>query len=122
MIVSYAPSSNFAFLAEYDARLVAVSTSAERALSIDDAVGALMHLRVFAEHLAKNAAAELGVYDSREADQVDRLRALKSRGVDDQVMQMFHAIRRAGNRAAHDHLGTQVEAFQHLKMAYQLAV
>ena len=81
-----------------------------------------MHLRVFAEHLAKNAAAELGVYDSREADQVDRLRALKSRGVDDQVMQMFHAIRRAGNRAARDHLGTQGEAFQHLKMAYQLAV
>jgi type I restriction enzyme R subunit len=120
--VSYAPSPNFSFLVEYDARLVAAPTSAERALSIDDAVGALVHLRRFGEHLAQNAAAELGVHDGAAADQVDRLRALKRTGVDEQILQMFHSVRKVGNRAVHDGEGSQSDAFHHLKIAHQLAI
>ena len=119
--MSYPSSPNFVFLSELDPRLVEAATSAERVLSIEDPVGSLTHLRRFAEHLAKNAAASFGLqlYD---ADQMGRLQALKRRGVDERVIDMFHAIRRVGNKAAHDGLGTQTDAFHHLKIAHQLAI
>lgn len=120
--MKYAPSPNFAFLAESDPRLVAAPTSAERALSIDDAVGALVHLRRFGEHLAQNLAAELGVYQARDVEQIERLKALRRRGIDENVLRMFHALRQTGNRATHDGLGTQSDAFHHLKIAHQLAI
>lgn len=120
--MSYAPSPNFAFLAGYDARLVAAPTSAERALAIDDAVGALIHLRRFGEHLAKNAAAEYGVHQGERTDQIDRLRDLKRRGADEGVIQMFQTIRMVGNKASHDGYGSQSDAFHHLKLAHQLAI
>lgn len=119
--MSYPSSPNFQFLVQHDARLAAAATSAERSLSIEDPIGSLTHLRRFAEHLAKNTAADFGIqlYD---ADQMTRLNALKRRGVDEKVIQIFHAIRRVGNGAAHEGRGTQTDAFHHLKLAHQLAI
>lgn len=91
-------------------------------MAIDDAVGALIHLRRFGEHLAKNAAAEYGVHQGERTDQNDRLRDLKRRGADERVIQMFHAIRQVGNQATHEGIGTQSDAFHHLKLAHQLAI
>jgi type I restriction enzyme, R subunit len=115
-------SPNFSFLAEYDSRLVVAATRAERALSFGDPVASLVHLRAFAEFLAKGAITEFGGYLEGKQDQVDRLRTLKSKGVDDQVLAMFHSVRKTGNDAVHDGVGTQGHAIQHLKIARELAV
>lgn len=115
-------STNFSFLAEYDARLVMMASRAERALSFGDPVGALVHLRAFAEHLAKSALLELGSSRDAGPNQVDRLRALRSRGVHEQVLALFHGIRVTGNEAAHDGQGTMGHALQHLKIARELGV
>lgn len=120
--MTYQPSPNFAFLAKYDARLVAAPTSAERSMSIEDAVGALVHLRRFGEHLAQHAAAELGVYAAGDSDQMERLRSLKRRGVDEQTLEIFHTIRRVGNAAVHEGQGSLSTAFHHLKLCRNLAV
>ena len=53
------PSPNFAYLAHHDPRLAEVATRAERVLGLDPE-GALNHLRLFGELVAKNAAARLG--------------------------------------------------------------
>lgn len=63
-------SSNFAYLSYHDPRLVEVATRAERALGIDP-VGALQHLRLFGELLARHVAARFGVYAGADEMQAD---------------------------------------------------
>lgn len=120
--MNYQASRNFTFLAEYDPRLVAASTSAERALSIDDAVGALVHLRRFSEHLAELLTAEFGSYHSPSIEQVERLRILRRQRIDDRVLDIFHSLRKAGNKAVHEGVASQSIAFHHLKLARELAL
>src|SRR6478735_826702 len=115
-------SDNFHFLAEYDARLVVTAERAERALSFGDPVGSLVHVRTFAEFLAKGAVTEFGGYLEERQDQVARLQQLKRFGVDDRVLQLFHTVRRTGNDAVHDSRGSQSHALQLLKLARELAV
>lgn len=114
-------SPNFSFLTEYDPRLVVTAARAERALSYGDPVAALVHLRSFTEFLAKGALTELGGRLEPQQDQTSRLRELRSRNVDEQVLAMFHSIRRTGNEAAHDGIGTQGHALQRLKIAAEVA-
>ena len=69
------PSSNFAFLAHHDPRLVALATQAEQHFPADPTV-TLFKLRQFGEVLAKRAAAKLGILTSPEEGQqnlIDRL-------------------------------------------------
>jgi len=115
-------SDNFHFLAEYDARLVVTAERAERALSFGDPVGSLVHVRTFAEFLAKGAVTEFGGYLEERQDQAARLQQLKRFGVDDRVLQLFHTVRRTGNDAVHDSRGSQSHALQLLKLARELAV
>lgn len=120
--MAYQASRNFSFLAEYDARLVAASTSAERALSIEDAVGALVHLRRFGEHLAEIVTAAFGAYASSTTEQHERLRQLRRHRVDERVLDMFHSLRKNGNRAVHEGIGSQSVAFHSLKIARELGI
>jgi type I restriction enzyme R subunit len=115
-------SSNFFFLTSHDGRLVEAGSSAERALGMGDAVGALVHLRRLGELLARNAAASLGLFDGRDVDQAQRIQSLARRGIDGEIIELFHLLRKRGNAAAHDGLGTQTEAFQCLKVGRQLAL
>jgi hypothetical protein len=55
------PSPNFAYLAYYDARLVAPATQAEQHFAADPTV-TLFKLRQFGEVLAQRAAAKVGLY------------------------------------------------------------
>jgi type I restriction enzyme, R subunit len=114
------PSPNFAYLAHHDPRLAEVATRAERVLALDPE-GALNHLRLFGELLAKNAAARLGAYEAGEEHQVDRLRALRRHNLAENVLQMLHGLRQAGNLASHEFVGSQQAAFTQLKVAFQLA-
>lgn len=55
------PSVNFAYLAHHDARLVALATQAEEHFA-SDPPSSIAKLRLFAEVLAKRAAAKVGLF------------------------------------------------------------
>lgn len=115
-------SPNFAFLAKHDALLVRYGAQAERYV-FDDPNTALIKLRQFSEVLAKLAAAQIGVYLSTEDSLTDVLGRLRDSGVlTPDVAQLFHALRKAGNAAAHEHHGTQGEALHQLRMARTLGI
>jgi type I restriction enzyme R subunit len=114
-------SPNFSFLEAHDPQYVRVAASAE-SHCLDDPVAALMKLRTLGEMLAEDAAARAGVDDS-DLSQHERLQALQDDGIlPEQTADLFHSIRRAGNRAVHDHEGTASEAVGQLKLARQAAV
>lgn len=70
----------------------------------DDPNACLIKLRQFAELLAQEVAARVGLYASSEESQSDLLRRLKvERAVPPPAMDLFHQIRMAGNKAAHAH-------------------
>ncbi|MEZ4301909.1 MAG: type I restriction-modification system endonuclease, partial [Polyangiaceae bacterium] len=116
------PSPNFGFLAYHDARLVALSTQAEEVFP-HDPVGCLVRLRAFGEHLAKRAAANLGMYVDGRASQVDLVDRLSSRGAIGSLQErLFTDLRKTGNVAAHEGRGTHADALHQLRMARELAV
>ena len=80
-------------------------------------------LRLFAELLAKLVAARNAV-EILPADSFDTvLRILRNRGVlPRQPADLFHYLRRVGNAAVHDNVGTPAEALTALKLARQLGV
>lgn len=93
---------------------------AERVLGIDP-VGSLRHLRLFAELMVQNIAAREGVYGEGYTT-AELTREISRRGLPTDVNQRFRALREAGNRATHEGLGDQQLAFNHIKIAFQLAV
>lgn len=72
------PSANFAFLARHEDGLVLLASQAEVLFSVDPAAS-IGKVRAFAELLALEAAARVGVYTSRDENQIDRLRRLRER-------------------------------------------
>lgn len=115
-------SPNFAFLAAHDSHLVRFAAQAERYFGEDPAI-ALIKLRLFAESLAQHAAAYSNVVVGERDGFIDVLNMLWDRGVlTPETSQLFHGIRKAGNRAVHEDVGTQREALYQLKMARRLAV
>ncbi|MBU3914004.1 DUF4145 domain-containing protein [bacterium] len=83
----------------------------------------LSKLRLFAEFLAKNIAARLGIYTDDYSEQAQLLRELKYQGyLDYNLAEMFHSIRKAGNNAVHKGEGTTRDALQNLRFAHQLSV
>ncbi len=113
--------SNFYFLEGYAPLLARLPALAERYLH-DDPNTAMLKLRQFAELLARQVAARVGL-GSADIDQLGRIRELEARGmIDRQVAQVFHAVRRSGNEANHAFSGSQGEAVHQLKHARQLAI
>lgn len=114
-------SPNFSFLKNHDTQYVRVAASAE-SHCLDDPVAALTKIRTLAEMLAEDAAARVDVEDY-DLSQHDRLQALQDEGIlPEQIADLFHNIRRAGNRAVHKHEGTASEAVGQLKIARQVAI
>ncbi|MGE5785618.1 MAG: DUF4145 domain-containing protein, partial [Myxococcales bacterium] len=105
-----AVSSNFAFLSYFGPTLVEAAARAELVIALDP-VGALNHLRLFGEALAQAAGARLGLGELRQEKQIDRLRALENKGLSNSALQLFHTLRTVGNRASHEGLGPQEDAF-----------
>ena len=119
------PSSSFSFLAAHGPLYVQLATIAEKALSLDPTL-TLVKLRMLAEAFARHAAVGAGLLADKSdssAHQVDLLRALEQRGVvKDQTAEVFHNIRRLGNRATHDFLGSRQDALEGLRLAHVLAI
>jgi type I restriction enzyme R subunit len=115
-------SPNFVFLAAHHRLLVRYAARAEHYL-FDDPGTALLKLRQFAELLAQQACAYVGVVTTPEDDLARVLNLLREKRVATaEVLDLFHGIRKAGNAAAHEGKGTRSDALHHLRMARQLAV
>ena len=117
-----ATAGNFGFLAKHEPILLQLATAAERAFAADPAT-TVLKLRQLEEAFAKHAAAACGLYDGPEVTQLDLLRALESNGiVEGNTKDLFHQLRRAGNRAAHEFAADHKIALDQLRVARQLAI
>ncbi|HYP84958.1 type I restriction-modification system endonuclease [Variovorax sp.] len=118
-----AQSSNFAFLSEHSQLLAELGASAERLFPFDPA-SCVVKLRLLAEAITQDIAARIGVTLSQPT-QAELLRAIDMRlGMDAQVRQLFHLLRRTGNLAAHeiDHRIGYREGLDAIKVAREIAV
>src|SRR5436190_9161999 len=116
------PTSNFAFLTMHDPRLVQLGALAERYFR-DDPGTAIFKLRQFAELLSKTVAARHALYLGERETFEDTLRRLGfERIIPKEASDVFHAIRKAGNRAAHEAEGNHGDALSALKFARQLGI
>ena len=115
-------SSNFAFLARQDDRFARLGALAERYF-FDDAPAALIKLRQLGEFLAKDVAARHGVLPSSNASFDDVLRTLIARSIlPREIAELFFHLKRLGNAAAHEDVGTSSEALTALKIARAVAI
>ncbi len=114
-------SPNFAFLASYDTRLVALATQAEEHFTADPTI-TLFKLRQFGEVLAQRAAAMVGLYDAGEPQHELINRLFDKRAITVTQRVMFHDLRKVGNAAVHEGRGDHREALHQLRMARELAV
>jgi type I restriction enzyme R subunit len=118
------PASSFAFLAPYGPLYLRLATAAERTLAIDPSL-TLVSLRQLAEAFARYAAARANLMpDGRDGavNQIDLLRLLEQRGiVRDQIAEIFHVLRKAGNKANHDFVGNHQDALNGLQVGFKLA-
>ena len=117
-----AASGNFTFLLRDEPQLTRLATLAERYFH-DDPSTTLIKVRQFAETLARVVAARNGVLEDGRANFDGVLRALQeARRMPRETADLFHALRRAGNAAAHEAAGTHGQALAALKLARQLGV
>lgn len=117
------PPGNFSFLGEHSPLLADLGATAERLFPYDPA-SCVLKLRLLAEALTQDIAARLGI-TLDQPSQAELLRAVDVRlGMDAQVRQLFHLLRRTGNLAAHqaDHGIGYREGLEALKVARQIAV
>jgi type I restriction enzyme, R subunit len=116
------PTSNFGFLSAHDVQLVRLGRLAERYFR-DDPATAIFKLRQFAELLSKTIAACHALYLGERETFEETLRRLSyERIIPKEIADVFHALRKAGNRAVHDGEGNHPDALSALKFAQQLGV
>ena len=115
--------SNFAFLVEHSTLLADLGATAERLYPFDPS-SCVLKLRLLAEAITRDIAARVGVA-LVQPTQAELLRAVDARlGMDAQVRQLFHLLRRTGNAAAHEvqHGIGYREGLEALRVARELAV
>jgi type I restriction enzyme R subunit len=115
-------SENFHFLGTYDVKLAQLATLAERYFREDPATS-IFKLRQFAELLSKQIAARHAVYLGERETLEETLRRLYyERIIPKETADVFHALRKVGNRAVHEGVGTFSDALSALKFARQLGI
>ena len=114
--------TNFAHLEKIDPQLLRLGLLAERYFP-DDPNTCLLKVRQLAELLAQQVASRVGVFTSSAEAQVELLSRLRDQGVlPREVSELFHEVRRSGNKAMHDRDGDHRGALAALKMVWQLGV
>jgi type I restriction enzyme R subunit len=113
---------NFAFLATHEVQLVRLASQAERYFA-DDPSTSLTKIRQFSELLAKQVAARYGLLVHPDESQSDLLARLRNEaGLQREVLDVFHHLRKVGNSATHAFSGTHADALTALKLARQLGI
>lgn len=116
------PTSNFWFLAVHSQQLAGLGALAEQYFA-DDPPGALIKLRQLGEFLAKEVAASHGLLPVGGASFDDVLRTLRVRAIlPREISEFLYHLKRLGNAAAHENVGTAGDALTALKLARNTAV
>lgn len=111
--------SNFLFLKEIDNQLYTIVLAAERNYPSDPNT-TMAKLRIFAETIAKKLAHALK-FDQKET-QIEIIRELaRVPGIKDDIIQVFHVLRKVGNKAVHDYHNDLEDAEMTLRFAHRLA-
>jgi type I restriction enzyme, R subunit len=102
---------------------VRLGSQAERYFA-EDPNTCLIKLRQFGELLAQLVAATVGLYEQSGESQLELLRRLdESRGaIGGEALDLFHELRKSGNRATHSLSGEQRTALSNLKYARVLGI
>lgn len=113
---------NFGFLERNSPQLAKLGRLAERYFS-DDPPAALFKLRQFAEILAKDIAARQALLPDARASFDDVLRTLRARSIlQREIADLFYHLKRFGNAAAHEDVGTASDALTSLKVARAIGI
>lgn len=121
-VANGSPGGNFEFLKKYDTQLLPLGALAERYFE-EDPNTCLIKLRQFAELLAQQLAARMGLFTSSDEPFADLLQRLKAeRAMPREAGDLFHQLRILGNQAAHAHRDDHATALTGLKLARQLAI
>lgn len=72
--------------------------------------------------IAKTVAASYGIEESTTSTQFDLLKQLRNVGVDEDLLRLFHGLRKAGNDATHAFVADNKIATECLVAAWQIAV
>lgn len=111
--------SNFHFLKNIDKQLYQIALAAERNYPGDPNT-TMAKLRIFGEAIAKKLALALKI--ERTETQLDIIRELaRVPGINDEIIQVFHKLRRVGNKAVHEYHDDLPDAEMTLRLAYKLA-
>ncbi|MEB0106041.1 type I restriction-modification system endonuclease [Pseudomonas sp. MH9.3] len=114
--------SNFSHLVTLSPELAKLGSRAEQYFK-DDPNTSLLKSRQFGELLAQETAARLGKYKvEAEQTQLELIQTLSRLGVPREVTDLFHVIRKLGNRANHQFADDLRLALQALKFAAQLGL
>jgi type I restriction enzyme R subunit len=115
-------TGNFGFLSRHDPLLAQLGLLAEQYFR-DDPGTTIFKLRQFAEVLSKTVAARHALFLGDRETFEDTLRRLSyERVIPKEAADVFHALRKAGNRAAHEAKGNHTDALSALKFARQLGI
>lgn len=113
-------ASHFSFLEKNYPELFTISELAERLIYLDPS-SSLSKSRLFSEKLSQLIwkFEDLSFFDG---SQVDRINQLYYKNLIPEVIKdIFHTIRKSGNKASHDGSGSKSEALLILKKSFQLA-
>lgn len=112
--------SKFSFLQINYPELFTISELSEKLIHIDPS-SSLAKSRLFSEKLAVLIwqFEDLGFFDGNQVDRINQL--FYKNCIPDVIKDIFHAIRKSGNKASHDGNGSQSEALFILKKSFQLA-
>ena len=112
--------TNFSFLQQQYPSLFAISELSEKLIYIDPS-SSLAKSRLFSEKLSQLVweFEELGEFLGSQNDRIYRLS--NSNIAPDIIASILHTIRKSGNKASHDGVGSFQEAHFILKKCFQLA-
>ncbi len=114
--------SNFKHLAGVDEQLARLGELAERFFHVDPPTS-IGKTRSFAELLAKEVAARAGLEFDAQTTFEELLRRLHDKALlARDVSELVHFIRRIGNAAIHENVGTPGDALTALKASWQLGI
>ena len=114
--------SNFNFLEKHNPLFFQLGVVAELNFAMDPNT-TLMKLRQLGEAIAQEVAARIGLSFYDVPSQIDLLNRLnREMEIDETVMDLFHSLRKEGNRAVHNFQTMHKEAIQGLKVARELAL
>ncbi|MDP3301486.1 MAG: type I restriction-modification system endonuclease [Sulfuricurvum sp.] len=114
--------SNFVFLQQHDPIFLQLATASEQLFRLDPN-STLVKLRQFSEALSKDIASRVNIAPYTYNNQNELLYLIDRKlGLDAVVKDLFHTLRKEGNRAVHEFSTNHKQALDALRMAHKLAI